>query len=69
MYCNHTDKVYYIGTKVRDLTTNKEGTIYKINVLGTNGIRVLFSDNTKKGYFGTQICNLLIIGESSSSNI
>jgi len=61
MYSSHTSKVYYIGTKVRHLITNKEGIVYEINVMGTNGIKVLYEDNTKKGYFGNQICNLLII--------
>ena len=61
MYSSHTDKVYYIGTKIRDTSTNKEGKVYKINVLGTNGIRVVFKDNTKKGYFGSQLLNLIII--------
>ena len=57
----HTNKVYYIGTKVLDINTNKEGEVYRINVLGTNGLRVVYKDNTKKAYFGNQLLNLVII--------
>lgn len=56
-----TEKIYYIGTKVKDLKTNKVGIVYKINVLGSNGIRVKFDDNTKKAYFGIQLCDLEIV--------
>lgn len=61
MLSSHTNKVYYIGTKVKDLKTNQIGTVYQINILGSNGIRVVFNDTTKKGYFGIQLLNLEII--------
>ncbi len=61
MFSSYTNKIYYIGTKVKDINTNKSGEIYKINILGTNGVRVKFSDNTKRGYFGIQLLNLIII--------
>ena len=61
MYSSHTDKTYYIGTQVKEISTGKIGTVYQINILGTNGIRVRFTDNTKKGYFGSQLLRLEII--------
>lgn len=61
MLSTHTNKVYYIGTKIRETSSNKEGVIYRINVLGSTGIRVIFNDNTKKAYFGNQLLGLVII--------
>lgn len=61
MFSSHTNKTYYIGTKVREISSGKIGIIYNINILGSNGLKVRFSDNTKKGYFGSQLNNLEII--------
>ena len=57
-------KTFYIGTRVHDPVIKKYGTVYAINVLGTNGLRVRFDDNTKKGYFNQQLENLVIIPQS-----
>lgn len=61
MYSSITNSNYYIGTQVKDIYLNKYGIIYAINVLGTNGIRVRFSDNTKKVYFNSQLLDLEIV--------
>ena len=61
MFSSHTNKTYYIGTRVREISTGKEGRVYTINILGCTGIRVIFDDNTKKGFFGSQLNNLEII--------
>lgn len=61
MFSSHTNTIYYIGSRIRDINTNNEGKVYAINVLGTNGIRVLFDNNTKKAYFGNKLLNLVII--------
>ena len=61
MFSPITNKIYYIGNKVRDKKSGKEGIIYQINVLGSSGIRVKFDDNTKKGFFSNQLLNLDII--------
>lgn len=61
MFSSHTNLVYYIGTKVKDINTGEKGVIYQINTLNTNGIKVKFNDLSKKGYFGIQLTNLVII--------
>lgn len=61
MFSTITNSTYYIGTKVREIKSGKEGIVYKINVLNTNGITVRFNDNTKRGYFGNQLLGLEII--------
>ena len=61
MFSTITSKTYYIGTKVKETSTGKKGTVYNINVINSNGIRVQFADNTKKAYFGNQLLGLEII--------
>lgn len=61
MFSNKTSQTYYIGTKVKDKETGKIGIVYKINILRTEGIRIKFNDNTKKAYFGDQLCCLEIV--------
>ena len=56
-----TNNTYYIGTRVRDKISGKIGTIYQINILGCNGLKVSFDDKTKLAYFGKQLKNLDII--------
>ena len=61
MFSSVTNQTYFIGTKVRDIKTGKVGVVYQVNVLRSNGIRVKFSDKSKKGYFSTQLLGLEII--------
>lgn len=61
MFSSHTNSTYYIGTKVKEISTGKEGKVYAINVLRTIGLRIVFNDKTKKAYFGDQLSNLIII--------
>ena len=67
MFSTITSKTYYIGTKVKETSTGKIGTIYRINILNSNGIRVQFEDKTKKGFFGNQLLGLEIVNGTGSS--
>lgn len=65
MFSPHTNKIYYIGTKVKDNRNNLIGEVYELNVLKTIGIKVRFTDKigkvSKKAYIGDQLTNLTII--------
>ena len=61
MFSPCTNLIYYIGARVKDNNTLKEGCICQINTLGTEGIRVLFDDTTKRVYFCFQLMQLTII--------
>lgn len=55
MFCAQTNRIYYIGQKIKDRNTQKIGFIYQIKVLGSTSIKVRFLDNTKKAYFCNQL--------------
>ena len=60
MFSPVTNKTYYIGAKVREISSGKIGQIYQVNVLNSNGIRVKFGD-CKKAYFGNQLLSLELL--------
>ena len=51
MQSSRTKEIFYLGDRVIDIRTNIIGTIYGLNALGVEGIRVKFDNGSKLLFF------------------
>lgn len=51
MQSSKTNEIFYLKDRVIDIRTNKIGTIYGLNVLGVEGLRIKFDNGGKLVFF------------------